>query len=168
MPLSLAAAPAQMPLELVREDTERARDERDRPVGMPARAASGDLEQPPAQNLHVRRRAGPPDEALEARRDRGEPVDARSALARALVGEVARDACRLHDAARGLRKDDDRARAEGRADARERGIRERHGPRIGRADPGAEIASDEAGLRRRVGARLVEQPAERAAELDLV
>src|SRR5260370_25221739 len=76
----------------VGEALERALQEGDRPIGMAARAAAPELATP----------ADDPLEILSLRRPRGEPPgrtgdrcqseDARSALARALRGEVGHDA----------------------------------------------------------------------------
>src|SRR6476660_7871513 len=110
-----------MAVELLAEDAERARDERGDAVGVAAGAASRDLREPPAEDGFRRHLSSAVCELLEALCDRSEAVDARPALSGALLGEVPRDARRLGDATCVGGKDDDRARAERGADAREAG-----------------------------------------------
>ena len=132
----------QVPFELACEDAHGARHERDRTVRVTAGAAVRDLGEPPAKHrvVGLPARAG---ELGQIAGDRGETVDARPALARALVGEVARDPRSLDDAAGATRKGDDRARAERRPEPGEIRVRERRAARVGRREPRAEVAADE-------------------------
>src|SRR5476651_967123 len=100
-----------MELDLVGEDVERAGGEARRSVGMGAGAAAADDGDPTLEPVApvgaVSRR-----EPLESVGDCAETVHARAALARALVGEVARYPRRLDEAARARRERDDRPRPE--------------------------------------------------------
>jgi len=101
-----------MSVELVGEDAQRARYERNRSVGMPAGSAACDLREPASQKPGVWRVPAALHELLEARCDRRETVDAGTALSCTLFCQITSDARRLHDAARIGGKDDDRARSE--------------------------------------------------------
>ena len=143
---------------------------RDRTVGMPARAASRDVREPPSQQVEIGRVAAASHELLERGRDRRQPVEARPALARALLREIARDACRLDDAAGVARQRDDGARSERRLRVGRgfdsRAVRRRASCR---RHPRAEVAADQVRLRVAVTpSAWLEQVGERQAELDLV
>src|SRR5437879_10605103 len=108
MPVTRAPPPVQVPLELVGEDAQGARDERNRAVRVAAGAAACDLGEPPPQEPGVRRAPAALHELLQARGDRRETVHAWAALSRALLREIASDARRLRDAARVGGKSHDR------------------------------------------------------------
>src|SRR5579862_7703559 len=111
-----AAVALPVAADLGGEDVDRACDEPRRAGRMCARAATRNLRSESRQTVDI--------EPLEGVGHRGEAEDARPALAGALVCEVARDARRLREAARVLGQDDDRTRAERRAQRLQRGVGE--------------------------------------------
>ena len=113
--MARAAMPLQMAFELTRKGAECARDEPNRPVGMATGAAAGDLGEATTKKPVIRRTASAVHKLLETLGDRREPVDARSALPRALHREPPEDARCLEDPAGVLGDDRDHARAHGRA-----------------------------------------------------
>jgi len=105
--------------DLVGEDAKCARHEARRAIGMPARAATGDVLEPP---LEPRLKSLTGRQLCERGRDGLETAYARAALTCALVGEISGHARRLDDAARGLRHGDDGAGAEGCSQSAQVGV----------------------------------------------
>lgn len=96
------------------EDSECGADEARSAVWVMAGSASGDLARPALKSRSVVGRAAPSG-LLESLGDCREAVGTRSALAGALIGQVAGDACGFADSAGGLGQGDDRSHTEGAA-----------------------------------------------------
>ena len=124
MPDGRARALALVQDVVVGEDGEGRADEPDHRVGQMARAAPGHVTQPALDGGDGALRSPTGGERLERGRDRGESVHARTALARALAREVARDASGLDDAAAQCRERGDDAAAERRAGSAQHTVRE--------------------------------------------
>ena len=135
------AVSAQVQLDLAGKDFERALDEANGPVRVPACSPACDLLQP-AQRVRPAV-AATGGEGLERTGERAQAVYARAALARALIGKVARDSRGLVEAAGGRRKDGDRTRAEAGTRLGELRVEQRQPLRRERLDPAAEEAAHE-------------------------
>ena len=142
--------PASVAVDLVREDAERAAEEAGGAVGMAAGSAAGRRRRPtaPGARGQLRRARGPRATALEGVGDRAQAVEARSALAGALGGQLVQDASRLPDAARALAEHPEDAGAD-RAGARGAGRRSPSArpSDVLRVEPGRAVAADEERLR---------------------
>jgi len=129
-----------VPRDLVREDADPALDEPGGAVWMTARASACDESRPACDSFEIV--APPSRESLERGRDRVQPVYAGSALTRALVDQVPRDARRLDHPTCGRRQREDCARTERSADRAQLRFDERKPQRGRRVHPGAEVAAE--------------------------
>ena len=163
-PLQLAA---QVTVDLVGEDVEATGDESGGTVGMPTGAAATHLVDPARNPRPIA--AFPPGEANESVGDRRESVNAGTALACALAGEVASDAGEFDDAAGLLGQGDHGARPQRDAVCMEVGIEQTQSGKLDSPQPRAEVAADKDGLQG-LGETIAlsEEIVEGGAERDLI
>src|SRR2546423_9449097 len=129
--------------ELGREHVKRRREKDDRTVRMTACASPADFAAPSLQALEVFGVRAALSDSRACVGQRAEPKEARSALCRALPGQVAHDAGGLADRAPASREEANDAAAESQTMlAHDRGVEGDVPGRLGR-DPRAEVASDQ-------------------------